>query len=257
MGQTEHERTELQGGRRDAEVIRHAAWAERYPWLVQGVTTRTRDLRLSSAGGGGPRPAALAVWREVWRAEGADRGVLTRQVHGTRVSVHERPAGPGVTGSTREAEEADGHLTDQPDLLLAVTVADCVPVFVVDPRARAVGVVHAGWRGAAAGIVEHALNQMRDHFGSDPTDLHVHLGPSICGACYEVGPEVHRALGRPAPPGPAPVDLRRSLADRCAAAGVPVAHVTRSARCTRESPQLFSHRGGDSGRQVAFIGMRS
>src|SRR5690606_18360795 len=101
----------------------------------------------------------------------------------------------------------DGHATRAPGLLLAVSVADCVPVSLVDPERRAVALLHAGWRGAAAGILERGLEVLAERLLARPEDLHVHLGPAICGGCYEVGPEVHRALGLPEPPAPAPVDL--------------------------------------------------
>jgi hypothetical protein len=89
-----------------------------------------------------------------------------------------------------------------------------------------------------------------------PGDLLVHFGPSICGACYEVGPEVFSALGLDAPPGPAPLDLRGALAARAVAAGVRATNVSVSGLCTRCSRDgLFSHRGGDRARQVAYLGI--
>jgi hypothetical protein len=89
------------------------------------------------------------------------------------------------------------------------------------------------------------------------SDLLVHLGPAICGKCYEVGPEVFTALGLPAPRAPRPVDLRGVLAARAAAEGVDPSRLTISAHCTRcTGSGLFSHRGGDLGRQVGYIGVR-
>ena len=107
------------------------------------------------------------------------------------------------------------------------------------------------------GILEHGMEAMADSFGSRGEDLFLHLGPSICGACYEVGPEVHRALGLPSVGHPSLLDLRENLAARALAGGVKRSRVTISAWCTRcEGSPFFSHRRGDRERQVAFIGVK-
>ena len=95
-------------------------------------------------------------------------------------------------------------MTGQPGVLLTVTIADCVPVFIADPVRRAVGLFHAGWRGTAAGVFESGMATLGEAFGSTPGDITVHLGPAICGECYEVGPEVsgHSVSGHPRHPVP-------------------------------------------------------
>jgi copper oxidase (laccase) domain-containing protein len=146
-------------------------------------------------------------------------------------------------------------VTAQASVLLAVTVADCVPVSLVDPVMRRVGLLHAGWRGTAAGVLERGVAAMGE--GASARALRVHLGPAICGLCYEVGPEVFAALGEPAPAEPTPLDLRAVLARRAVVLGVAPEHVTVSAHCTRcTGSELFSHRGGDRGRQVGYLGIR-
>lgn len=211
--------------------------------------------------------------------------VHARQVHGAAVRVHWADAESSAAGGTRASQEpatsarvpsavgdgagedagsrldlvehCDGHATDRPGTLLAVTTADCVPVFVVDPRHRAVAMIHAGWRGAAAGILEEGLGAMRSSFRTRLEDVRLHLGPAICGACYEVGPEVFEALGRPAPHEPTPIDLRAVLAERAVEHGVGRTRVTISAHCTLCTDSgLFSHRGGDAHRQVGYLGIR-
>jgi YfiH family protein len=153
--------------------------------------------------------------------------------------------------------DADGHLTASEGVLLAVTVADCVPVFLVDPVTRVAGLLHAGWRGTTVGILERGIALLREEFGGLPGDLHLHLGPAICGECYEVGVEVHHALGFPDPGEPTPVDLRASLASRAVELGVAEARVTQSGWCTLcEGSPFFSHRRGDLARQVGFLGIR-
>ena len=86
--------------------------------------------------------------------------------------------------------------------------------------------------------------------------MHAHLGPAICGACYEVGPEVHEALGQPPPTDNAPIDLRAVQAHQLIEAGVAPERITVSAHCTRCGTGFFSHRAGDAGRQLGVLGIR-
>jgi polyphenol oxidase len=84
----------------------------------------------------------------------------------------------------------DGMVTDTPELLLAVQIADCLPIILTDRKRRAVGVFHAGWRGTVKRIVEKGVGEMRKHFGSDPRNLVAAIGPGVQGCCYQVGEEV-------------------------------------------------------------------
>ncbi len=178
--------------------------------------------------------------------------VHARQVHGSTVRFH-RETSPGL----HLAEACDGHATADEGVTLAVTTADCVPVFLVDPERKAVALLHAGWRGAAAGILERGLNVLGERVGSTPRDVSVHLGPAICGACYEVGPKVFDALGLEVPSGPQGIDLRRHLAQRAIANEITVESISISSHCTRcGGVRLFSHRGGHRQRQAAFLGVR-
>ena len=157
----------------------------------------------------------------------------------------------------RRRGAADGHATADSGVLLAVTVADCVPIYLLDVDARAVALLHGGWRGIAAGILQRGITLLGARWGTDPRRLLVHLGPAICGACYEVGPEVFDALGVEVPSRAAPIDVRGVLAQQARAAGVPPESITVSGVCTLcGDGNLFSHRGGRSERQVAFLGIR-
>ena len=230
-------------------------WADRFPWLFAGITHAGAgpdpfDLRLF---GEPASQLAPARWKDLLEASAFASVVHARQVHETRIVVHDG-VGKGVleTGGG-----ADGHATADPGVLLAVTVADCVPVYLLDTDARAVALLHAGWRGTAAGILPRGIALLGQRWGSDPGDLLVHLGPAICGACYEVGPEVFEALGLEAPPDPAPLDMRAALARQARSAGVPTEKVTVSDVCTLcGGSNLFSHRAGRSERQVAVMGIR-
>ncbi len=233
----------------------HPGWREAFPWLVQGTTGRAHEgapLDLGLFSDASPSRAVQDGWARLRRAAGLSRVVHAPQVHGAAVRWHD-DGPPGL----QVAEPCDGHATDRPGILLTVSVADCVPAFVVDPERRAVAVVHAGWRGAAAGILERGIAVLGERAGSRPGDLHVHLGPSICGDCYEVGPEVFEALGLPVPDTNTPVDLRAALADRARRTGVDPERITISGRCTLcDLGEHFSHRGGDGHRQVGYLGIR-
>lgn len=235
----------------------HPEWRERFPWLVQGTTGRGRDEEPFDLGLSGAQPVgrALERWRALVRETGMESAAHARQVHGADLWIHRELGPPGIA----VMDGFDGHVTDRPGLLLTVGVADCVPVSVVDPETRAVALVHSGWRGTAAGIVERAVRRLADSWQSSPERLYLHCGPSICGECYEVGPEVHEAVNPdvPPPPGRALIDLRAAIAGRAEALGVPSRQITVSAHCTLcGDPDFFSHRGGSPARQVGVLGMR-
>lgn len=235
----------------------HPGWAIRFPWLVQGITGRGRVDPAFDFGlfGEGDPVAAEARWEMLLRATECACIHHGRQLHGCAVGFHQE-AGEPIT-ALASASPLDGHVTSALSALLAVTVADCVPIFMVHGARRAVAVLHGGWRGIADGILEVGLDVLRDRLGAWPEGVDLHLGPAICRACYQVGPEVHQALGIFPPKGPEPVDLRGVLIARALAAGVPAKKITVSAWCTRcGNSQFFSHRGGDRERQVAFIGVR-
>jgi len=211
------------------------------------VTTRLAgDLGLSGAG---PVADVLARWNAL-RAHMGCSGPGTRfatsiQVHGVRVLVH----GTDWEGWTR-ADDADGHIAPERGTGLGITVADCVPVFLGHPSGAA-GLVHAGWRGTAGGILGKAIQIFRGR-GLSAADLHVYLGPAICGDCYEVGPDVYAQITGRRPDGPRQVDLRGVLADQARVAGIH--HIAVSAACTRcDNETYFSHRAGDAERQVAAL----
>ncbi|MCL6581128.1 MAG: peptidoglycan editing factor PgeF [Firmicutes bacterium] len=181
----------------------------------------------------------------VFRALGlrADRLVTCAQVHGDRVAV--------VSGSGSVAG-ADGLVTGVGGLTLAVFCADCVPVWVLDPRAGAVAVVHAGWRGTLTRIAARAVEVLRQKFGSRPRDLVAAVGPSIGPCCYEVGPEVAEQAAAALGPGVillgaagtrAHLDLREGNRLALLEAGVPERGIHVAGLCTCCREDLFhSHR---------------
>jgi polyphenol oxidase len=211
------------------------------------VSTRTAgDLALNGAA---PVGEVLARWEALRTVLGAagegSRFATATQVHGARVLAYS----PGWTGWLR-TDHGDGHFSEHPGIGFGVTIADCVPIFIAHPS-RAIALVHAGWRGTAAGILRVAIAAFAAR-GLAAADLRVHLGPAICGHCYEVGPEVYLQLAGVRIDRPRAVDLRAVLAKQATDAGV--RSVSTSPACTRcDNGLYFSHRAGDSGRQVAAL----
>jgi polyphenol oxidase len=112
--------------------------------------------------------------------------VTLYQIHSglvVRVDTPRQATDPGLA-------KADGMMTSEPGLLLAIQTADCVPVLVADRKRRAAAAFHAGWRGTLKRIVERGVGQMRVQFGSRPEDLVAAIGPGIGQCCYAVGEEV-------------------------------------------------------------------
>ncbi len=178
-----------------------------------------------------------------------ERLATAHQVHGAVVERHDA----GWRGWLR-LRGVDGHVTRTPGTALAVTIADCTPVFVAHPGG-AIAALHAGWRGTAARILDVGLDAL-GAMGFPADECVVHLGPSICGPCYEVGPEVLSAVyGKPAT-GKGQLDVREVLREQAWRRGVN--QVSSSPACTRcHADRFFSHRGGDPGRQLGVIALQS
>ncbi len=195
----------------------------------------------------GDDPVARERWHALQRAlemRGAPRLASARQVHGTRVLVH-RDQWEGWV----RVDGADGHLLTGCGAA-AVTIADCVPVFIAHPSG-VVAMVHAGWRGVAGGILSETIRSFAAH-GLAAEDLVVHLGPAICGRCYEVGVDVYERLTGWPTKRARNVDLRALLAEQAKQLGV--TRWSASGECTKcDNDLLFSHRAGDLGRQIAVI----
>ena len=163
----------------------------------------------------------------------------------------------GITGrGWIQVEGIDGWTTTARGILLTVTIADCIPVYLIAPD-RGVALLHAGWRGTAGGILGRGVELLTSTTGCSPSDILMHCGVGICGACYEVGSEVVVGCGgQAAGPGPWHLDLRDRLHDQADELGL--SRVTTSAWCSAHDRTFFySHRAsrGADGRMVAYIGM--
>jgi len=211
--------------------------------------TTTREAGSFNLASEEPAASVFGRWMALVEALAprATRLATALQVHGDRILHH----GDGWSGWLRDTSGADGHLTESPGTAMAVTLADCVPVFIAHP-AGVGAILHSGWKGTAAGIVRRGLDEFARR-GLDVRQAVVHLGPAICGRCYEVGPDVYAAVTGAQVDRPRPLDLRDVIAAQARQAG---AAVTISDWCTRcHNERFFSHRAGDSGRQLGVLMM--
>lgn len=204
----------------------------------------------------GDDPAAVEANRALLAAElDLDPAslVFVDQVHSAEVHVlpAEGPA-PVVT--------ADAIVTDRRDVAIAIMVADCLPVLLVDAEAGMIGAAHAGRPGLLGGVLEATVAAMRD-LGARPERLTVSIGPSVCGACYEVPAEMWEAGATLLPAaaattrwGTPALDLRAGAVQALTRLGVPAVAIDADHPCTLEDDTYFSYRRqGRTGRFAGII----
>ena len=273
-------------------------------WLWHGFSTRQGGVSRAYCGDGAAgelnlgftaedtREAVLMNRRLLAEAVSGEKAtplIALRQFHSNLLSV----ASSADAGRDR-ARRADGLMTAEPGLLLAIQTADCIPILVADRRQRVVAAFHAGWRGTVRRIVELGIGRMRAEFGSQPKDLMAAIGPGIRACCYAVGEEVfsnfesqfaygrelfhevydsdpirtkypllfltQRAPGH-SPTGPSlHVDLTEANRRQLVSAGLDPRSIQIVGGCTNCGPDLyFSYRGarGHTGRMMSIIGVRA
>lgn len=280
-------------------TILRSKYLSKLPWLVHGFSTRPGGF--SRAYGGetlnlgftkDDSKAAVERNRAAFQRElGVGDEILPlitlRQVHSDIIHVVDSSSvGTQLVG--------DGVITTTPDLLIGIQTADCLPVILVDPKRRVVGVFHAGWRGTFKRIVEKGVGEMRRRFDSRPRDLKASIGPGIHGCCYEVGEELReqfesqfgyaaklfreveksdpvrekypmlfltaRAPGHSVLPKKIFLDLAEANRQQLLAVGVFGKNIEASTLCTHcRTDILFSHRAekGKTGRMLAVVGTKS
>lgn len=196
--------------------------------------------------------------------------VLSKQSHETKVlKVGTKDRGKGIT-KDRDYEGIDALITDEEGLILSCFSADCVPILFYDPIHKAVGACHSGWRGTKGKILQNVVEEMRKHFSSNPAEILIAIGPSICKEQYVVSEDLALSFLEDYPDlgedTASPIqriskdkfqldlwDLNRRIALNC---GIKEEHISISGYCTMENPELFfSHRysQGKRGLQGAFI----
>ena len=247
----------------------------------------TRYIKYDEASGTGEKGLRLAVMKTETVEEAspvcrANRDILAHQLGSSlemelvtdqkhtnyvHVATCEEDLGVATVGSfSLHRQFVDGIVTDIPDALLTVFGGDCPPVYIVDPKRRAAGLVHAGWKGTLGKIPQVAIAQMSVKFGCDPADMYAAIGPGVCRDCYEMGDEVYDAFaeqwsredadrilsrypakdadGNEIPGGKYHLDLREANKLTLMRAGVPADHIAISNVCTMCNVDTFySYRG--------------
>jgi purine-nucleoside/S-methyl-5'-thioadenosine phosphorylase / adenosine deaminase len=180
--------------------------------------------------------------------------IFAEQIHGTLATTVDRSdRGRGARSMDDAVPASDILVTSDPGCVLVMLVADCVPMALIDPKARVLAVVHAGWRGTAGRVVQHALNAMSRH-GASPSDVVAYLGPAVHPDHYQVDDVVRDGLARAVSPeslrpdvaipdgdGHWRVDLNAANRQQLELAGVPEANVS-DAGLTTADDDFFSDR---------------
>ena len=280
------------------------------PWLVHGFSTRQggvsrlfpsgpqQDLNLGKVSWDDPQNVAENR-RRFLAALTSDkmRLVVQQQIHSDLIRVIDaapKEAGAWALSDSSQLLTGDGLITAQPDRLLAILAADCLPVLLVDVKQRVVAALHCGWRGTLRRIAAKGVGRMRMLFGSHSQDLRAAIGPSIRSCCYKVGPEIEEefsgqfpywrdlVLTRSEPRSPLEkkypriflprpttlermestvlyLDLVKANLRQLLEAGIAERNIWSEAPCTSCYPQrFFSHRrdAGRTGRMMGVIGIR-
>ena len=188
-----------------------------------------------------------------------------RQVHSDRFIIIKEKGHQG------NPPAGDALVTRVKEIALAVMVADCLPILVVDPVSRVIAAIHAGWRGILARIAEETIAEMMRSFGAKESNLVVALGPGIRSCCFEVGRDVvemfektfsGESFAKPHPDHPAKwlMDLRAALDVQFRGSGIHKKNIHDLEACTCcNTKEFFSHRaeGARTGRMMAVIAMDS
>jgi len=262
---------------------------DKFPWLIHGFSTRPGGV--SDLDGQKVLNLSFTEWdtrenvlenrKRFQTALGAEKFPLInlKQIHSAVIWP--------FASAPVEPCKGDASLTKTSGLLPGVQTADCVPILLVDPKKRAVAVVHAGWRGTLARILEKTIGELHARFGSRPSDLLAAIGPSIGPCCYEVGAELVTQFssqfadagdyfdeprsgeepnplqwlnmmppGHQPPPKNVHLDLPKANRSQLLAAGLAEKNVFSSGLCTACHPDLlYSYRKGNRGRLVTVAAL--
>lgn len=246
-------------------------------WLTHGFSTRLGGVStgcFASMNLGFLKGEPYAVVAENYRRLGStvgfdwERAVLSYQTHTTNIKqVIAEDAGKG-TVRERDYTDIDGLITDQPGIALVTFYADCVPLYFADRKNHVIGLSHSGWRGTVNQMGKKTLQAMQEAYGTKPEDVIAVVGPSICGDCFEVGPEVVEQFSKAFSRDQMERICKAGEADRSYLnlweanrmiledSGVPRAQIAVTDICTRCNPELlYSHRimGPQRGNLAAIL----
>lgn len=278
-------------GEASAVLLHLDAWEANFEGLTAGFTTRQggfsaspRDSLNTALHVGDEPDAVVRNRRRTAETLGWDFAAWTcaEQVHGKRVRVvTAEDRGCGRESRESAIQDTDALVTNEPDLLLVMYFADCVPLYFYDPETGALGLAHAGWKGTVADIAGETARAMAEAFGTRPENLLAAIGPSIGSCCYEVDEPVMKhvrplveelrispgtaAESRGKPPfiergdGHASLDLKEINRHLMIKAGILPSRIEMSSWCTSCRTDLFfSHRkeNGATGRMMSWLGKK-
>lgn len=173
------------------------------------------------------------------------------QVHGNNVVVVDSK------NIGQEITECDGLITNDPNVILVVKTADCLPISITDSNQKVIALVHAGWRGLYKEIIKNSISKLVTKFDCNPIDLKIKIGPHICQKHYEVGEEVWRLFkdirGAVIHNTKTCLCLYRIARSQLMALGVRKENIEVDARCTFENLSLPSYRRGDRDKRIETI----
>lgn len=233
-----------------------------YPELHSGVSTKIGSKRqtafeMNLSYNVGDNPAIVDANREAFFSQlgiSISELAIPHQVHSEEVRKVDHPG---------EYENCDALITNTSRVALVVTIADCVPIMLFDPIQKAIGIVHAGWRGTAKGIVKRAIEKMQVEFKTDTKNVIAFIGPSAGVCCYEVNEEVAVKFEKKTVNYNKTkifIDLKKENALQLKQMGVAESKIEISTHCTICEQHLFhSFRrdGKRAGRMMAVICLKS
>ena len=245
--------------------------------VVCGFSTRLggvsrgccESMNLSCTRGDDPE-AVMENYRRIGHALGIspEQIVCSDQTHTVNVrKVGRDDCGNGIT-KPKPYRDVDGLITDEAQVALATFYADCVPLYLVDPEKKAIGLAHSGWRGTVGKIGKATVEAMRREYGCRPEAIRTVIGPSICQECYEVSEDVAEAFKKAYDPGlwdrlmtrredgKYQLNLWEACRENFLEAGILPEHISMPEICTCCNPGfLFSHRAskGKRGNLAAFL----
>jgi len=183
--------------------------------------------------------------------------IVPQQVHGNRCLTIRKG------DELKKKYKGDAILTDRKDIFLAVSVADCLPVFLVEPKRKVVGLIHAGWRGTLLGIAKQAMREAKNEFGCSLEDFTLLFGPAIQRCCYEISDGIAILFDEDClirMPGENPkLDLIYANLKQFLNCGVKRKKIFATKDCTccnKEIFHSFRRDGDEAGRMSAFLGIK-
>lgn len=194
--------------------------------------------------------------------------VAMKLIHSNKVfSVNNFNCNKGTFNEKKWIKDVDGLITDVPGIFLFATYADCLPIFIFDPKRKVVGLLHVGWRGAIKSLCQKTLEKLKREFSSNPTDLVVFVGPSIHSCCFEVKHDVESQFrenefgekGLIKKSGRTFIDLQKVVLLQLISQGILDENVEISPLCTAcNTDTFYSHRVKSSkrGAMGAVIGLK-